>query len=263
MGTVIVIAGDTGSGKSSSMCTLPEIKTKGLNPKYTRYVNVLNKHLPMRDSLKVYNKVAIEVKKADGTMSIIPPKHTVSRDYNTILLLCINTAAAVEKQANKAFEIVIDDFSYIMSIELMLKMREKGFEKFIAAPLNIFQFIEGVKLLPDDIIVYLLAHTEVDEHTGKTKMKTSSKFIDKEVKIDSLFEIIIYAEKHIMGDSVEYKFRTASNGEDTCKTPVGMFSEKLIANDLDLVSLAVREYYGLAKPKGIATQTTPTTDVAV
>jgi hypothetical protein len=217
----------------------------------------------MKDSLKVYNKIPIESKNAEGKVVTIPPKHIVSRDYDTIMALCQNTAVAVAKQLNKAFEIVIDDFSYLMSLELMFKMREKGYEKFIAAPLNIFKFIEAIKALPDDIIVYLLAHIEYERDditsTGH-KMKTSSKFVDKEMKLDSLFEIIIYAEKHIMGDNVEYKFRTASNGEDTCKTPVGMFSEKLIANDLGLVSLAVREYYGLAKPKPIAIQTTPTTE---
>lgn len=43
-------------------------------------------------------------------------------------------------------------------------------------------------------------------------------------------------------DSIEYKFLTNSDGTCTAKTPMGLFNDKLIDNDLNLVINAIKEY---------------------
>ena len=44
-------------------------------------------------------------------------------------------------------------------------------------------------------------------------------------------------------------FTTKNNGADTVKTPMGMFEQDLIENDLKAVDDAIREYYGLKEEK--------------
>jgi hypothetical protein len=41
----------------------------------------------------------------------------------------------------------------------------------------------------------------------------------------------------------EYKFQTQDDGDYLAKTPMGMFDEKLIPNDLIMVKEAVENYY--------------------
>ena len=40
-------------------------------------------------------------------------------------------------------------------------------------------------------------------------------------------------------------FRTQTNGNDTVKSPMGMFEEKLIDNDLAQIDAIICDYYGI------------------
>jgi hypothetical protein len=40
-----------------------------------------------------------------------------------------------------------------------------------------------------------------------------------------------------------YYFSTVNNGNDTVKTPIGLFADALIPNDLNTVNNAIKEYY--------------------
>jgi hypothetical protein len=78
-------------------------------------------------------------------------------------------------------------------------------------------------------------------------MKTSGKFLDDQIYLDSLFTVILYT-KPILEDfktgKMKYQFMTQSDGESTCKSPFGMFSERFIPNDLGYVKDKLEEYYG-------------------
>jgi hypothetical protein len=57
---------------------------------------------------------------------------------------------------------------------------------------------------------------------------------------------VLYAEvKKTPGQPNRHVFRTISSGSDTCKTPLEMFDDEEIDNDLTLVESAIRDYYGL------------------
>ena len=50
---------------------------------------------------------------------------------------------------------------------------------------------------------------------------------------------------HTYVESGKYYFRTHSSGEgDISKSPLGMFKQDLIDNDLKAVDKTIREYYG-------------------
>lgn len=52
----------------------------------------------------------------------------------------------------------------------------------------------------------------------------------------------------VMKTSVQegkYLFSTRNSGSDTVKTPMGMFEDPYIDNDLKMVDTVIREYYNI------------------
>lgn len=63
---------------------------------------------------------------------------------------------------------------------------------------------------------------------------------------ESFSTIVLYAEIiKSPGQPNKHVFRTISSGSDTCKTPLEMFEENTIDNDLVSVNQAIREYYSI------------------
>lgn len=95
--------------------------------------------------------------------------------------------------------------------------------------------------LPDDKIVYFLHHEELDSNTGTRKAKTLGKMLDSQLTLEGMFSICLWAQT----DGKKHTFVTQSDGTTTAKSPIGMFSNLEIDNDLAAVDKTIREYYGL------------------
>ncbi len=64
--------------------------------------------------------------------------------------------------------------------------------------------------------------------------------------LDGVSTIVLYSEiVKTPGQPNRHVFRTVSSGNDTCKTPLEMFEEDLIDNDLVNVNNTIREYYSI------------------
>lgn len=173
--------------------------------------NVLGKPLPFKSDL--------EAPKVD--------------DYNIIL-------KAIQTTDKKV--IVIDDANYLITNEFMNKSSVKGFDKYNEMGNNFFNLINGIKNVDGGKTVYLIMHEDTDEE-GNVKPKTIGKLLDDKVNIQGMFTICIRA----MYDNGNYIFRLKTNGQDCVKTPIGLFDEEEIENDLKLVDERIREYYELDK----------------
>lgn len=173
--------------------------------------NVLGKPLPFKTDL--------EAPKVD--------------DYNIIL--------EAIKRTNKKV-IVIDDANYLITNEFMNKSSVKGFDKYNEMGNNFFNLINGIKNVDGGKTVYLIMHEDTDDE-GNVKPKTIGKLLDDKVNIQGMFTICIRA----MFDSGKYIFRLKTNGQDCVKTPIGLFDEDQMENDLKLVDDKIREYYELDK----------------
>lgn len=173
--------------------------------------NVLGKPLPFKSDL--------EAPKVD--------------DYNVIL-------KAIEKTDKKI--IVIDDANYLITNEFMNKSSIKGFDKYNEMGNNFFNLINGIKNVEGGKTVYLIMHEDTDDD-GNVKPKTIGKLLDDKVNIQGMFTICIRS----MFDNGNYIFRLKTNGQDCVKTPIGLFDEEQIENDLKLVDEKIREYYELDK----------------
>lgn len=171
-------------------------------------INVASKPLPFKTDLATFN----------------------TYDYEKIKGALLN---------NKFKTYVIDDSQYLLAFANFSRAYEKGYDKFT-------QFAVDFKLLLDtiiqgtssDTVVYLMHHTEVNEF-GQVKAKTIGKMLDQQLTVEGMFSVVLLAQT----DGEHYTFIT--NGQPPAKTPIGMFKDKEIDNDLKAVDGVIREYWGL------------------
>ena len=138
--------------------------------------------------------------------------------------------------------IVIDDSNYLLTMEMMKKAKETGYGKFTDIALNYWKLIDFIKNLDGDKRVYLMSHEEIDEF-GNIGVKTVGKMLSNQCCVEGLYTIVLRATN----ENGKFQFRTKTAGNDIVKTPIGLFKEELIDNDLKLVDDTICEYYELDK----------------
>ena len=158
--------------------------------------------------------------------------------YDTIIDL-------MGKYQDKVKTFVIDDSQYLMAFEEMDRVYEKGYGKFTELAKHFIDLISAIKSLNDDVIVYLLHHTQ-ETDSGKVKAKTIGKMIDDHITLEGLFEIVLMA----VHDEGGYHFITNGIINTSAKSPIDMFEQGIIDNDLKMVNEKIREYYELDLEKG-------------
>lgn len=144
-------------------------------------------------------------------------------------------------QSNKLRCYVIDDSQYLLVFDEFAKAKESGYGKFTDFALNFYNLVQTViKDTSPDTIVYFLHHTELDE-TGHVKAKTIGKMLDSKLTVEGMFSVVLLCGT----DGQTHWFETQNDGYSTCKTPIGMFADRKIDNDLKMVDATIREYWDL------------------
>lgn len=208
MSIATMVLGTSGTGKSTSL--------RNMNPAETLLIQVVKKPLPFKSNWKSVN---------DGG--------NIYHSYNWKSII-----KAMQKTTREI--IVIDDLQYLLANEFMTRAHEKGYEKFTEMARHYFDVITAATNLPDFKRVYLLSHTDVSEQ-GQVKAKTIGKLLDEKITIEGLLTIVL--RTHVING--QYVFSTKNNGSDTVKTPIGLFDNEHIENDLMAVDKAIKEYYDL------------------
>lgn len=145
----------------------------------------------------------------------------------------------------KTPSIVIDDATYLMVNAFMRNAKVQGYQKYTDMAFDFNSLIEAALKLPNDKIVYFIGHSNQADD-GREQFKTIGKMLDNYVTLEGKFTIVL---KTVVKDG-QYYFSTKNNGMDTVKSPMGMFEEELIPNDLKAVDDVIREYYGIEKEGG-------------
>ena len=212
MSTATLILGEPGSGKSTSL--------RNLNPSEVLLIQTIKKPLPFRS--KDWTTITSENK--NGTVFVTDQVETIIK--------------AMKRTTKKI--IVIDDWNLTMTNEYMRRSTETGFQKFSDIGRSAWDLMMAASSLPDDVRVYMLGHTEQNDQSH-IKAKTIGKMIDEKCPIESMFTIVLrsalFNSQHI--------FYTQTNGQDTCKSPLGLFADQSIPNDLAAVDAAIVDYYSL------------------
>jgi hypothetical protein len=130
-----------------------------------------------------------------------------------------------------------------MGLEVLAKAKNKGFDKWTDLAVNHMRIINAARSIKrQDLNIIFTYHAEKAPN-GTIKIKTAGSMIDNNVLLDGLFTTILYTYVNTEGSEVKYHFRTHGNGTDTCKSPVGMFEEDSIPNDMGYVLDKMNEFY--------------------
>jgi hypothetical protein len=219
MSIATLILGESGTGKSTSL--------RNLDPSKTLLIQAIRKPLPFRaKGWKVR-----EALKSEGNV------------FQT------DNATLIEKVLRQSPHevVVIDDFQYVMANEYMRRTDEKGYDKFTDIGKNAWNILSAASDLAPHRRVYVLSHTETDQF-GKTKIKTVGKMLDEKITLEGLFTIVLRTQVR----DGSFLFATQNNGSDTTKSPLGMFQDQFIDNDLAAVDAAISDYYEIAAHKQAA-----------
>jgi len=221
----VLIIAESGAGKSTSIETL--------DPKETFIINVANKPLPFKGWRKKYT-----IWSKDN-----PTGNMYDKAAPESIEACIKY---VSEKRPEIKNIVIDDFQYMSSFEFFDKANEKGYEKFTQIGAHLARIARMPKDMREDLIIFFLTHAEEAtdiEGKRKFKAKTIGKMVDEKLTLEGLFSIVLFgkAKKNKDGE-IRYVFETQTNGENTCKSPRGMFPSLEVVNDLQLVVKAIKDY---------------------
>lgn len=210
MSIATLVLGNSGSGKSTSL--------RNLDPAKTLLIQCIKKPLPFK--AKGW-KVRPTLKDAGNVIQNDEP-------------------AVIEKilRSSPHEVVVIDDYQAVMVNELMNRSSETGYAKFTDIGKNAWNIFRAAGDLAEHRRVYVLAHTQTDEFGG-VRMKTVGKLVDQHIVPEGFFTIVLRTEV-INGN---YRFSTQTNGQDCCKSPIGMFPDLHIENDLAQVDAAIASFY--------------------
>lgn len=151
MAQIVLILGESGTGKSASM--------RNFDAADVALVNVGKKPLPFRGKFETL----------------------ISSDADEI----INFMKKTDKKV-----IVIDDAQYIMAFQYMRRMRETGWDKFNDIQGDFFNVLDAAKELDENKIVFFLSHLETKDD-GRQKIKTIGKMLDEKITIEGLFTVVL------------------------------------------------------------------------
>lgn len=205
----VLLIGKSGTGKSTSM--------RNFENDEIAVINVLGKQLPFKSKIK--NIVTTD-------------------DYNKVI-------ENIQKTSRKT--IVIDDAGYLITNQFMRNHSKGGggnavFAVYNELADNFWKLVNAIKNIDGGKTVYFVMHEDSDE-AGNVRPKTIGKLLDDKVCIEGMFTVAIRS----MFKDGKYIFRTKTDGNDIVKSPLGMFEEEEIDNDLKEVNKIIREYYELDK----------------
>lgn len=209
MAQKVLIMGESGTGKSTSM--------RNCDPAITAVVNPVGKPLPFKNHFETLDNVT---------------------DAREIIKYMKEQVKAGKKL------IVVDDFQYILAIPYMNRIKETGWDKYNDFGANYFEIIDVCKYLPDDVVVAYMSHLETLDN-GLTTVKLIGKLLREKITIEGLFTIVLRTGVY----EAKYYFYTQNSGKDTVKSPLGMFQNYAIDNDLNYVYDKIKNYYELGTYK--------------
>lgn len=224
MATGILILGKSGSGKSTSL--------RNLDPTKTFIINVVNKPLPFKGWKNNYTKYSKDN----------PSGNMVSTDNTTQIMKALSY---IDKERTEIKQIIIDDSQYTMGNEYMRRAKESGYNKFTDIGQNMFNLVNLIPNLRDDLFVIFLHHLEVEKDelgNQQVQAKTIGKMFSQYVTLEGLFSIVLYTNVAKDDKGMHYGFLTQSDGTNTAKSPMGLFEQLIIPNDLNYVIQQVEVY---------------------
>lgn len=226
MAELVAIVGESGSGKTTSI--------RNLNPEEVFIISTTGKRPGIKGAKKKYLDFKITKDK-----DLIGNFYTTS-DVDQILKII----QLVSSKMLNITTLIIDDFQYLQAFEAMARADEKGYGKFTDMAKHAYEALKACMNMREDLVVCILTHSENtgDNINPYLKIKTQGKMLDQVITLEGLFTYVLFTKVLNDGNEIGYKFITNSDGTCTAKTPMGLFDELYIDNDLNYVINKIKEY---------------------
>lgn len=222
MANVVSIIGNSGSGKSTSIRTLDPTKTVIINP--------LAKDMPFKSWRSMYSTEKKNMFVIDKTEHLTAAIQTISDTMPHVTT------------------IVVDDAEYFMNIEMFEKAKVKGYDKFTEIAYNMYRALRTAKSAREDLNVVFLFHMDeqvVDGLSVQRKIKLPGRMIEERFNPMELSTVAAFTDVEFRKDEDEeqYSFIVRKTVDyQLAKSPMGMFTEKKIPNDLKLLLDTMKAY---------------------
>lgn len=220
MGSMILVVGEPGSGKSTAI--------ESLDPNSTVIVKPNNKPLPFRGGSVKYTLEKNNV--------------VIAKEFKDLeaILTGINASTS-----GKVKTVVVEDLTHYFSNRVMKDAKVNGFQKWSDMAVDCFNAL--IKLesnLRDDLTVIVIGHTDRSvDALGNTiiTLQTPGKLLENNIKIPSYFTYMLQTDVIEANNKMEYRFLTNFDGTKVAKTPKGCF-DKYVPNDYKLVIETIAKY---------------------
>jgi hypothetical protein len=157
----------------------------------------------------------------------------------------------VQKPYPQIQNIILDSFTDFSDMLLAeCRAKHKGFDVFNAYNAKIFELFKALQGI-DNKFVFVTAHPEtVQDADGNTIYRIAVKGKEFEGKVERFATCCFTAEtkRKPSGKGVDYYFLTNDDGRFTAKTPMGMFEELHIDNDIKKIVDVYKTFYNIQDP---------------
>ena len=224
----LCIYGESGTGKSTSL--------RNMNPETTFIISTTGKPLPFRGWKKKYTPMVIDKEK--GTVT---GNYYISSNWESILKIL----KIINKKMPHIKTVVLDDMQYILSYEFVDRATEVGYTKFSELAQHLMEILRYSEQMREDCTMCFLTHSENvgTDIDPKYVIKTVGKLLAEKVTLEGLFTYI-FCTKVEEGDDgkMQYKLITNNDGKCLAKTPMDMFEDIELDNNLNEILKVISNY---------------------
>jgi GTPase SAR1 family protein len=206
MARLIVVIGDSGTGKTTSL--------KGLKKEEVNLISPTGKEMPFRSDIKV---VKTDLENLPSLALKAPAPMVIIDDTNQFFTL-YQGKHALDKDQFLVFKTIANTFN---------------------------QLVEKIVSKETDQNYYVFAHIDREDN-GRRKFKTTGKFIGDNLQPESLTNVVLEAIYDDTEGEIKDRYKFAVHKMESSspvKTPEDMFEDDMIPNKLKLVDDTIREYY--------------------
>lgn len=226
MAKIIIVEGKSGTGKTTSLRNLPPNETFILSPngKGLSFPGWKKKFIPF----------------ANGKGNLMRVKDL--KELKTRIIQVATGAPHIKY-------LVLDDYTHyfnerIFSDKFMAQNAGGAvFERWAIFGADVYKsFWKDAGGLRDDLTIIVNHHTAINQD-GSIGFKTVGKMLEEKIDCPSIVEFILHT-RVLDGENgkMSYKFMTNTDGVHEAKTPMGMFSEQFIDNDIYAVIQTIDKY---------------------
>lgn len=216
---LVAVVGPSGSGKSTSL--------RNLDATTTRIIDIERKGMPFR------NPKLLEV------------CHSAASPAEVDKLLDIFLADKSVKM------IVIESFTKYAELALKLcQTAYKGYDIYAQYNKMIGNLLEKCK--NDHAVVVFTAIDEIvkipnvdGSESSQRRIKVGGKQWEGMIEKEMLMVLFTEMKRDKTTGKITYNFQTNSDGTTSAKTPMGMFTEPLVENDMAKIIKQAEEYYSV------------------